>query len=308
MQIKLAPNVLNLPLRPPAVVARAAASLDRLSGGRVELGLGAGAFGDAVAAMGGPRRTPGEAVEALDEAITILRELWDTTTRGGVRLAGRHYVVDGAKRGPAPLHPIGIWLGAYKPRMLRLTGRRADGWLPSMGYLGPDALAEANAIIDQAALDAGREPADVRRIYNISGSFGRGGGFLQGPPEQWVEQLTALSIEHGMATYILGSDDPEMITTFAREVAPAVREAVADRRSRGEVDGCPRSVPLLLRRPRADGPDRRLHRGADAGRRHPAQPESLVGREFPADRPGPGHPPPLHRGRARLVPAADRHP
>ena len=90
VQIGLAPNVLNLPLRPPAVVARAAASLDLLSGGRVDLGLGAGAFGDAISAMGGPQRTPGEAVEAIEEAITVLRELWDTSTRGGVRLAGRH--------------------------------------------------------------------------------------------------------------------------------------------------------------------------------------------------------------------------
>ena len=131
--IHIAPNVLNLPLRPPAVVARAAASLDLLSGGRFELGLGAGAFGEAMVAMGGPQRTPGEAVEALAEAMTILRELWDTSARGGVRVVGRHYTVLGAKRGPAPAHPIGIWLGAYKPRMLRLTGRVADGWLPSAG-------------------------------------------------------------------------------------------------------------------------------------------------------------------------------
>ncbi len=161
VQIGLAPNVLNLPLRPPAVVARAAASLDLLSGGRVDLGLGAGAFGDAVAAMGGPRRTPGEAVEALEEAITVLRQLWDTDTRGGARLAGKHYVLEGAKRGPAPAHPIGIWVGAYKPRMLRLTGRVADGWLPSSGYLGPDALAEANLIIDEAAAE--RRPGARRR-------------------------------------------------------------------------------------------------------------------------------------------------
>ena len=158
---------------------RAAASLDLLSGGRIDLGLGAGAFGDAVAAMGGPRRTPGEAVEALEEAITVLRQLWDTGTRGGVRLAGKHYSIEGAKRGPAPAHPIDIWIGAYKPRMLRLTGRVADGWLPSAGYLGPEALAEANLIIDEAAEAAGRVPADVRRLYNISGSFTGSGDFLK---------------------------------------------------------------------------------------------------------------------------------
>ncbi len=83
-RIRLAGNVLNLPLRPPAVLARAAASLDLLSGGRFELGLGAGAFWDAVEAMGGPRRTPGESVEALEEAIDVIRQIWDTSTRRGV--------------------------------------------------------------------------------------------------------------------------------------------------------------------------------------------------------------------------------
>jgi alkanesulfonate monooxygenase SsuD/methylene tetrahydromethanopterin reductase-like flavin-dependent oxidoreductase (luciferase family) len=230
--IHIAPNVLNLPLRPPAVVARAAASLDLLSGGRFELGLGAGAFGEAVAAMGGPHRTPGEAVEALAEAVTILRELWDTSVRGGVRVAGQHYTVNGVKRGPAPVHPIGIWLGAYKPRMLRLTGRVADGWLPSAGYLPPDELAAANAIIDEAASAVDRPPADIRRLYNLSGSFGTGSGFLQGPPGQWVEQLTRLALDDGIGTFILGTDDPDDIARFAEEVAPAVREAVATGRAR----------------------------------------------------------------------------
>jgi len=226
VQIGLAPNVLNLPLRPPAVVARAAASLDLLSGGRIDLGLGAGAFGDAVAAMGGPRRTPGEAVEALEEAITVMRQLWDTGTRGGARLAGKHYVLEGAKRGPAPAHSINLWIGAYKPRMLRLTGRLADGWLPSSGGLGPDKLAEANLIIDEAADAAGRVPTDVRRLYNISGSFTGSGGFLDGPPRQWVEELTELAIAEGTGTFILASDDPEMITIFA-----------ADRRRSGQFHG-----------------------------------------------------------------------
>src|SRR3954462_6059378 len=74
--VRVAPNVANLPLRHPVVLARSVATLDRLSGGRVELGLGTGAFWDAIAAAGGPRRTPGEAVEALEEAIAVIRGLW----------------------------------------------------------------------------------------------------------------------------------------------------------------------------------------------------------------------------------------
>ena len=77
-RIRLAGNVLNLPLRSPAVLARSVASLDLLSGGRVELGLGAGAFWDAIEAMGGRRLEPGQAVEALAEAIEIIRQVWDT--------------------------------------------------------------------------------------------------------------------------------------------------------------------------------------------------------------------------------------
>ena len=75
-RIRVFPDVANLPLRPPAMLAKAVASLDILSGGRVELGLGAGGFWDAIAAMGGPRRRPGEAVEALEEAMDVLELLW----------------------------------------------------------------------------------------------------------------------------------------------------------------------------------------------------------------------------------------
>lgn len=232
VDITVAPNVLNLPLRPPAVVARSAAALDLLSGGRFELGLGAGAFGTAVEAMGGPHRSGGEAVDALAEAVEVIRQLWDTGTRGGARLDGRHYRLQGAKRGPAPAHPVGIWLGAYKPRMLRLTGRVADGWLPSSGYLPPEQLGDANRVIDEAAVAAGRQPADVRRLYNVSGAFGRGGGFLQGRPADWAEQLSQLAVEQGLSTFILGSDDPETLSRYADEVAPAVREQVAALRAR----------------------------------------------------------------------------
>ena len=75
-RIRFFPDVSNLALRPPAMLAKAAASLDVLSGGRVEVGLGAGAFWDAVVAMGGPRRTPGEAVRSVEEAIKVMRLVW----------------------------------------------------------------------------------------------------------------------------------------------------------------------------------------------------------------------------------------
>jgi alkanesulfonate monooxygenase SsuD/methylene tetrahydromethanopterin reductase-like flavin-dependent oxidoreductase (luciferase family) len=237
-RVRLFPDVANVPLRPPAVLARAAVALDILSGGRVELGLGAGYFLDAIAAMGGPRRTAAEHVEALGEAIAVIRGLW--TPGPPVRLAGRYHSLDGAEPGPVPPHRIGIWLGAYKRRMLELTGRAADGWVPSLGYAAPDDLARMTRTLDAAAEAAGRDPSDVRRAFNISGRFtGRGTGFLQGPPAHWADQLTALALEDGMSVFILGpgADAPGDLRRFAEEVAPAVREAVASARA-----GVPRAV------------------------------------------------------------------
>jgi Luciferase-like monooxygenase/Hemerythrin HHE cation binding domain len=233
-RIRLAANVHSLPMRPPAVLARSAASLDILSGGRVELALGAGAFWDAIEAMGGPRRSPGDAVDALDEAIRIIREIWDPDTRGGVRVEGKHYRVSGAKRGPKPAHDMGIWLGAYKPRMLRLTGRVADGWLPSLPYFKPGQLAEANAIVDESAVDAGRSPTDVRRLLNLAGDVS-------------ADQLTELALADGISGFLLMVDDPSEIQRFAEEIAPAVREVVERERAtpfRAEGPPAERAVAL----------------------------------------------------------------
>jgi hypothetical protein len=239
-RVKVTTNVASLPLRQPVVLARSVATLDLITGGRVELGLGAGGFLDAVAANGGPRLTSGQSITALEEAVGIMREVW-TPTGGGIRLAGKHYTVAGAKRGPVPAHDVSIWLGAYKPRMLAVTGRLADGWLPSSGYAGPDQLAAMNKIIDEAAVEAGRDPADVRRLYNVSGRFAGSGGFLQGPEELWIDQLTELTLGEGMSTYILASDDPDDIRRFA-EVAAGVRESVEAARSGAVVEKAP-SVP-----------------------------------------------------------------
>ncbi|SEG29203.1 Hemerythrin HHE cation binding domain-containing protein [Nonomuraea solani] len=245
-RIRLVPDVLNLPLRPPAVLAGAAASLDLLSGGRVELGLGAGAFWDAVAAMGGRRLSPPRSIEALAEAITIIRALW--TPGEPVVFEGAHYRLGGARPGPFPAHPIGIWIGAIKRRMLELTGRMGDGWLASSFCSPPGAVAAQAGILDAAAADAGRDAAEIRKVYNIGGTFSPlpGPGFLDGPPALWAEQLTELVLDVGMTGFVLapGPEAERDLRTFAQEVAPAVREAVA--REHGGPAPAPAERPVTL--------------------------------------------------------------
>ncbi|MFJ6567696.1 LLM class flavin-dependent oxidoreductase [Streptomyces sp. NPDC091292] len=242
-RVRVFPNVANLPLRPPAALARTAASLDLLSGGRVELGLGAGAYWDNIAAEGGPRRTPGEAVAATREAIDVVRALWAPGRR--VRLDGKHYGLYGAAPGPVPAHDIGIWIGAVGPRMLRLVGTAGDGWLPSVPHVPPVRLAAGHRIIDEAAAEAGRPPGAVRRLYNLSP--GAGGGFPEGSPGDWPEQLAALALEHGTSAFLLPANFPDLLQVFGEEVAPATRELVAAERSGGSGPETPRGERETVR-------------------------------------------------------------
>jgi len=234
-RIHVSANVHNLPLRgQPAVFARAAASLDLLSGGRFEMGLGAGGFWDAIEAVGGRRLTPGQGVDALSEAIDIIHGVWDVSDRSPLRVAGDYYSVNGAKRGPAPAHDIPIWVGAAKPRMQRLIGTKANGWLPSLAWLKPGDLEAGNAIIDAAAVEAGRDPREIRRLLNLG--------------ELPAGQLFDLAME-GVGTFILATDDPAIMQRFAEEVIPDVREQVGAERARtGTPQGRVRNTVALAKR------------------------------------------------------------
>jgi alkanesulfonate monooxygenase SsuD/methylene tetrahydromethanopterin reductase-like flavin-dependent oxidoreductase (luciferase family) len=231
-RIRFFPDVANLPLRPPAMLAKAAASLDVLSGGRVEMGLGAGAFWEAIEAMDGPRRSPAQAVRSVEEAIQIMRLVW--SEERSVRFDGEIYALKGMRPGPHPVHEIGIWIGAYGPRMLALIGRLADGWVPSLGYTPPERMPAMQQRIDEGAQEAGRKPAEIRRACNISGRIGQEGeGSLSGPVSKWVEELTRFALELGMDTFIFwpSEDHVRQVELFANEVVPAVGEAVAAERS-----------------------------------------------------------------------------
>jgi alkanesulfonate monooxygenase SsuD/methylene tetrahydromethanopterin reductase-like flavin-dependent oxidoreductase (luciferase family) len=231
-RVAIFPDVANLPLRPPAVMAKAAATMDLVSGGRFELGLGAGFFWDAVEAMGGPRRSPRESVDALEEAIAVIRLVW--SDERSVAFDGRYYRLAGVHPGPQPAHPIGIWIGAYKPRMQRLIGRAADGWVPSLGYASVDDLRVGNERISASAVEAGRDPGAIRRLLNVSGFIGsaseardalgaRAEEVRAGPPAFWQDTFSSLA-DAGVDTFVFSPADPSpaQVERLVGEVAPGL--------------------------------------------------------------------------------------
>lgn len=231
-------NVSNLPTRPAPMLARTVTSLSALSGGRVVLGMGAGGLWDRIADMGVPKLSPGAAVEAFEEAITLIRKLCG----GGppVTHHGRHYRVDRIEPAPVPAPPV--WTGSVGAKSLAATGRVADGWIP--GHAA-DWLSEryraSRPVIDQAAASVGRDPREVRTIFNFPGHISERplaaprdhtGRWVGGSVDQWVEELTGAVLEHGAAGFMLfspagGSTDITSLRRWAGEIAPAVREAVA---------------------------------------------------------------------------------
>ncbi|TGA92438.1 LLM class flavin-dependent oxidoreductase, partial [Streptomyces palmae] len=193
---------------------------------------------DRIADMGVPRLTPGAAVDAFEEAITLVKLL----SGGGppVTYRGRHYQVEGIE--PAPVAAPEVWAGSVGPKSLAAAGRVADGWIP--GHAA-DWLSEryrtSRPIVDEAAAAAGRAPGAVRTVFNLPGRItdrplpatrDHEGRWIGGSVEQWVEELTGAVVEHGASGFTLFAPDhgtPDLATLgrWAREIAPAVREAVA---------------------------------------------------------------------------------
>lgn len=227
-RIHVASRVLGMPFRRPAMVAKLAASLDLLSGGRFILGLGAGYSDEEIAAVGGPALSPAEKIDGLAEAIQVIRGAW---TRSGYAQHGRHYSVRDLTMEPRPAHPIPVWLGTFGPRALAATGALADGWIPSLGY---KPLAEFPAMrrrIDAAAEAAGRRPADIRSILNLSIRLGPAAqpeeDVVTGSAEQVVSQLRHfLSLGFtGFNFLVSGAEQAAARQRIAEEVLPALRSA-----------------------------------------------------------------------------------
>jgi alkanesulfonate monooxygenase SsuD/methylene tetrahydromethanopterin reductase-like flavin-dependent oxidoreductase (luciferase family) len=233
-RISFFPDVADLQLRPPTILAKAASSLSVLTGGRVVLGVGGGggASADGIAAMGGIRRNGSEMIAFTEEALLFMR----TALAGGVvEFRGGQHTIEGYEAGPVSASPVPLWLGSNGPRMLAVTGRSSDGWIsPLSTYVDPTAVPSRQQLIDDAARSAGRDPADVRRIYNVVGAIGpaRSGPGLTGDVESWVAALTDWSIELGLDTFIFWPMTAPLaqLEGFATQVVPGVRQRVSERR------------------------------------------------------------------------------
>ncbi|MEO3816031.1 LLM class flavin-dependent oxidoreductase [Plantactinospora sp. B24E8] len=233
-RISFLTDVADLQLRPPTMLAKAAASLNALTGGRITLGVGGGAFADAIAGMGGVRRSGGEMVAYTEEALQILRR---ALAGGPVVFPGRQHQIEGYTAGPVPAAPTPIWLGSQRRRMLEVTGRHSDGWISPLNiYVPPDEVPQRQRIIDDAARSAGRDPGEVRRIYNVIGAIGeyRGGQGLVGPTGLWIDTLTRWAVELGFDTFVFWpmTAHEQQLDVFAGTVVPAVRQAVDEIRGR----------------------------------------------------------------------------
>jgi alkanesulfonate monooxygenase SsuD/methylene tetrahydromethanopterin reductase-like flavin-dependent oxidoreductase (luciferase family) len=234
-------TVTSLPGRPAPVLARTVTSLSALSGGRVVLGIGAGAIWDMIVKLGVRRLDGGSAVRAMEEAITLIRMLCG----GGdpVTFDGEFYQVSGLDPADAAAPPV--WTGSVGPKSLAVTGRLADGWVPSRAsdWLSP-LYRESRPRIDEAAAAAGRDPAQVIDVYNLGGRITPGplavtrdddGRWIGGSVRQWADELTGAVLEHGAGGFIYHSTDgnlAEAQARWAREIVPAVREAIAKQPAR----------------------------------------------------------------------------
>ncbi|MDX3077881.1 LLM class flavin-dependent oxidoreductase [Streptomyces sp. MI02-7b] len=224
-------NVANTALRPPAQLIKAASTLSILSAGRVALGVGAGAAPSAIAAYGGPQYSPAQATDAFEEALQVMKAMNDPA-QTSVRSDGKYHSIRGAHPGPFPAEPVPIMVGSYGPRMLRITGRLGDGWLPTNSYAPPARIPELQRAIDEAAVTSGRDPRAVQRIYNVMGTITDGGSpvfegqNLVGPPGFWVDTLNRYREELGFDSFLfwpVNADSEAQAAVFADKVAPSVR-------------------------------------------------------------------------------------
>ena len=164
-RVRLGTLVLCEALRPPAVLAKALATIDRLSGGRLDVGMGAGWYEPDYSAVGLQMPSPGVRLARLEEAATVVKGL--LADPAPIHFVGSHYRVAGARNAPMPVQPaVPVFAGGRGDRFLRLVARTFDGW-NTCWSLTPDAYRERLAVLEQACDAAGRDPRTVWRSLGL---------------------------------------------------------------------------------------------------------------------------------------------
>lgn len=246
-RIRYFPDVSDLPMRQPAILAKSIATLDIITKGRVELGLGAGGFWDAIQSWGGTRRTPSEAVAAYEEALQVIRLIWNYGKgRSRVSFLGRYYRLENAQAGPSPYHQMSIWTGAFGPHMMEVIGRLTDGWVsPLTTYTSVDETKAQQQQIDESAKKNGRSPGSIRRIAQLVGVideqqrpaesnkkpfFIHDKSPFVGSVSSWVDWLVSSYHDFGFDTFIFWPSnegkEEDQVRIFAEQVVPYVQAAL----------------------------------------------------------------------------------
>lgn len=222
-RVSVLSRVFGLPLRNEAMLAKSAESMQRLSGGRLILGHGSGGSEDEFRRIGIPTATPGERLAGLEEGVTLMRRLWDG---GPVTFDGSHHRLAGAELRPTPERPIPVWLGTFGPRALELTGRLADGWIPSLGYRPTTEMPQMMRAVRDGALAAGRDPDGL--TYALNTELEIGGEVdearVAGSTDQILDQLNGF-VRTGFTAFnfILGRAPAEEMRRVAAEVVGPLR-------------------------------------------------------------------------------------
>ncbi len=223
-RIKVASRVLAVPFRRPAMVAKLATSLDQLSGGRFILGLGAGYSDAEIAAVGGPALSPAGKVEGLAEAIQVIRGAW---TCSGYTQHGSPAQRPDLEMEPRPTRAIPIWLGTFGPRALAVTGRLADGWIPSLGYRPVEEFPPCAAGSTPPPKRPAGAPEDIRSVLNLGIRIDPGAGprpdVVAGSAQQVATQLQDLAARYGFTGFSFHHPDPDDRRPVAEEVIPLLR-------------------------------------------------------------------------------------
>lgn len=258
-QVRLGTLVLSAGFRHPALLAKAAVTIDLLSGGRLDLGVGAGWYEDEYRAFGYPFGSLGERFEILEETMEVLGLLFGE--KEPVTWEGKHFRLDEAYCRPRPTQQPRppLWVGGKGgPRLLRLVARKADGW-NTVWVWTPEAYSERARALDQMCEREGRDPATVRRslgLYTLIGEDQRdlvaryrslqrwtpGGALdgellddwardkLVGTPEQVVERLASFAAQ-GVQEFVVSAAslpfavfDESMLDLFSEAVIPAARD------------------------------------------------------------------------------------